>query len=140
MPARLRWQRVPGYRQDGNRAARKVGLGRRRHEAQLDPQGLPLERRGAVELGDVALVEHVAEHAAQARAIEAAREGLDDGLPGPAAVEEGQQGDIELAGQPEAALLGEQQDLALVDGIGRELRRDTDRLVEIHVYHCQRNS
>ena len=81
-----------------------------------------------------------AEYAAQARAIEAAFEGLDDGLPGPAAVEEGQQGDIELAGQPEAALLGEQQDLALVDGIGGELRRDTDRLVEIHVCHCQGNS
>ena len=131
---------VTGHRHHADRGALKLGLGLHGHQAKLDPQRLAFARRRAVELGDVALGEHVGEDGAQARAVEAAFEGLDHGLPGPAAIEERKQGDIELAGQPEAALLGEQQHLTLVQGIGGELRRDTDRLLEVHVRHCQGDS
>ena len=108
-----------------------LGLGRR--QAQLGPQRLPAHRRIGIDIGDVVLLDHVVQRQTQAIGRHPPRESAEDLVACPGAVEIGDHRRIELAGQPETALLGQQQHLAIVDDMGGKMGAEANQPVEFNV-------
>src|SRR5262249_26476517 len=100
----------------------------------LRPQGLAPGRRLAVDVADVALLDHVREGFAEPRLRQPAGEGLAYLAEGALAVEVWGQRDVELPPQTETALLGQQHQLAFADDVDGKLRAEADEPGEIDVH------